>query len=117
MTHASNATRTIRLKRFEFPKYWEEIIEAVESSDQVVARMKQLLAEFDLKDAEGITFFLEDESGQELEVHCSHDEWAIAFFPKDGKPVISAGNKQARGTKPFLIPEWTEVERRHLISA
>src|SRR3954454_2990519 len=96
--------RTVRLIRFEFPKYWEDIIEPVISGDQAVSRMKELLARFELKKADGITFYLEDESGEQLQVYCSASEWAVAYFPKDATSVISSGNPERDGTMVFLIP-------------
>jgi hypothetical protein len=80
--------RNVRLKRWEFPNYWEELVEPVASGKQVVARLKGLVAAIDLADAEGATFFLQDENGDALEVHCGGDEWAVAFFPREGKPVM-----------------------------
>lgn len=111
-----HTTRTVSLKYWRFPNYWEELVEPIESSVGAVARLIDLQRSCDTRDAEGVTYFLEDERGNELEVHCSGDHWAIAFFPIYGKPVITSGNPSAKGSKPFLIPEWTEVERKHLIS-
>ena len=109
------ASRRCRLKRFEFPRYWEEIAEEIESADQLIQRMKDLLSEFSLGDADGVAFFLEDSGGNILNVCCSDEGWVISSDPKGGAGVISVGNKSATGYKAFLSPEWTDIERKHLV--
>ena len=109
--------RTVRLKEWKFPNYWEESVTPVVSGQAVVQRLRQLLDECVLGDAEGAAFLLEDGQDNELQVYCSTADWSVAFYPADRTPLITRGMKSARGTKPFLIPEWTEVERKHLIDA
>jgi|GEM_PF-5023546 len=109
--------RSVRLKEWKFPNYWEESVASFVSGQAVVQRLRQLLDECDLGDAEGTAFLLEDDQGNELQVYCSTADWSVAFYPTNGTPLITHERKSAGGTKPFLIPEWTEVERRHLIDA
>jgi hypothetical protein len=108
-------SRTCRLKRFEFPKYWEEIVENLASAEQVVARIKELYAAYQSKEGEGISFSLQDDQGNKLHVGCSDEGWVVMYDPIEGVGSIAVGNKRARGHKPFLFPEWTDFERRHLV--
>ena len=112
-----HADRTVRLKEWKFPNYWEETATPVVLGRAAIDRLRQLLDECDLGDASGAAFLLEDGQGNELQVYCSTSDWSVAFYPADGTPLITCGKKSARGTMPFLIPEWTEVEKKHLIDA
>jgi hypothetical protein len=110
-------SRSCRLKRFEFPKYWEQIVENPTSAEQALARIKELHSSYESEEGEGICFFIEDDQGEQLHVGCSDEGWVLTYHPKKGAVKAAVGDLRARGHKPFLIPEWTDIERKHLIAA
>jgi hypothetical protein len=105
-----------RLKRYEFPKYWEEIVENLASADQVLARIKEVYTNYQAKEGEGISFSLQDDQGDTFHVGCSDEGWVLMYDAKEGIGRIALGDRHARGHKPFLFPEWTDFERKHLIA-
>jgi hypothetical protein len=111
-----SADRSCLLRRFEFPKYREEIVENLESSAQALARIKQLYASYEATEGEGISFFLENDRGDQLHVGCSDEGWTLTHDPKQGTVKAAVGDSRARGYKGFLIPEWADFERKHLIA-
>lgn len=108
--------RSCRLKRFEFPKYWEEIVENPESTEQVIARIKELYGTHCPDEGEGIFFFLEDDQGDHFHVGRSEEGWVLAYCPRVGAEKAAIGDVSATGHKAFLTPEWTDIERKHLIA-
>ena len=111
-----SVNRTCRLKRFQFPRYWEEIVENPASAEQALARIKELHAAYQPKQSEGISFTLEDDQNNKLHVGCSDEGWVLMYDPKEGAGRIAVGNRGAKGHKAFLFPEWTDFERRYLIT-
>jgi|SRR6516225_8074185 hypothetical protein len=105
-----------RLQRFEFPKYWEQIIEEFQSPSEVLSRLKLLCTCDEPEEAEGTSFFLIDESENRMQVGCSGEGWVVMFFPRSGAARIAVGNDTAQGNKIFLLPEWTPVPRKHLLT-
>ena len=82
-----------------------------------MARIKELHSSYQPEEGEGICFFLEDDQGDQLHVGCSDEGWVLTHHPKEGAVKAAIGDPRARGHKPFLIPEWTDFERKHLIAA
>jgi hypothetical protein len=107
--------RNVLLKRWRFPRYWEEIIEHPGSPAAAIARMKELFAAYRPESREGITFWLEDDRGDALHVGLSRAGWVIMHDPQAGPGRIALGDGSREGHQTFLIPEWTEFERIYLI--
>ena len=107
--------RGIVLVRFEFPRYWEEIVEPVASGNHAVARIRRLFAQYPLGQADGVAFYLKDTDGNMLEVLITHNEWAVAYLPNQGTALITLGDAARNGMKNFLIPEWTPMQEKYLV--
>ena len=97
--------RMCRLRRFEFPKYWEKIVENLESADQLLACIKELHGAYQPKEGEGIAFYLEVNQGDILHIGCSDEGWVVIYLPKNGTGSITVGNSHAEVEKAFLYPE------------
>ena len=111
-----SVNRWCQLKRFEFPKYWEEIVENPAPAEEILARIKALCASYTAKEGEGISFSLQDDQGDKFHVGCSDEGWVLMYDPKHKAGRIAVGNRHAKGHKPFLFPEWTDIERKHLVA-
>jgi len=85
--------RSCRLKRFEFPRYWEEIVENPLPADQLVARIKQLHAGYQPEKAEGISSFLEDNQGNHFQVGCSDEGWVLTGLTHQSFPDLTGGER------------------------
>lgn len=113
--HTHDTRRSCRLKRFEFPRYWEEISEDPGSAEGLLDRIKELSANYRSTEGEGIAFSIQDDRGDEFRVGCSEEGWVLMYDPKEGTGRIALGNRREAGYKPFLFPEWTDFERKYLV--
>ena len=114
----SHVTRkTVRLKHFEFPEYWEEIVESIQSADQLLVRLRELEDTFLPSRTEHITAYVEDKNGDTLHIGLAGDSWMITHIhPGDEYEYLYAvGDEHADGYVAFLYPEWTEIPLKRLI--
>jgi hypothetical protein len=103
------------LIHFTYPKYWEENAELLTSADELLSRLQALYLAFQSRHGEGICFRIRDEQGNSLQVCMCEKGWVLVALPTVGRSSISVGKDGAKGYQAFLTPEWTEIEKRHLV--
>jgi Immunity protein Imm1 len=110
-----SADRTCQLRRFEFPRYWEETAENPQSAEAMIKRITELCIGYVSQNGEGMSVCVTDNHGNKLHVGCIGGGWVIMHDPKNGLGKIALGNCHASGHQAFLFPEWTDVARKHLV--
>ncbi len=111
-------SRSVKLVMWRFPNYWEEVIERFWSGSALIQKVTQMAGETFLDDAQGVSYFLRDDLGGEMQLMIAEDCWAIAFSAGNNPPIVTwADDEEKTGTVSILIPEWTAVDARHFISA
>src|SRR5437588_438702 len=104
-------SRSVLLKRWEFPGYWEEIDERPESPRAAIGRIRDLCAAYRSKNGECIIFCFEDSLGDALFVGCSRAGWVIMHYPQGVPGQIAVGDRACEGHQTFLFPEWSDMRR------
>src|ERR1700741_3130634 len=109
--------RTCDLKYFVFPKYWEEIVEKIASVARLFERLKEIESQYEAKENEHITVYLEDTNGDTLHVGLAGSFWALVHIHRgdEYEYLYPVGDEPAEGETPFLYPEWTDVPNKRLI--
>lgn len=112
---SDNRSMTCRLKYFRFPNYWEEVVEDVNSSGQLLMRLEDLQREYVPERNESLYVYVENANRDVLHVGLGPDKWLIVRDRKGGECLVSLGDEAAEGSQVFLVPEWTELPRKYLI--
>jgi len=111
--------RRVTLRHFSFPRYWEEVVEPVQSAEWLLERIASLEEGFHSTEGEHISVFLDGTDGNSLNVGLAGDCWTVTHIEKlgdhDSEFQYGIGNPSGRGHVPILTPEWTDTSKKQLI--
>ncbi len=111
------------LRRWNYPECGRSTIEGFESAESLIERIHEL---FRLRprhvdpdeDVEtqaamasaGEAYYVENETGEGMEVLCTIAGWCLAFYPLDGPALYSRWDGGQRGGRQLITnPQWEEM--------